>query len=569
MDRVMASLRSRDFVRGLVLILLVTLVGGALALQGWKSRIPFVDLTPPIDDAVKFLSHGVVPQWGRANSLGTYASPGSSWLVLPGTILFSDPRLFEYAGAIILYCGTLAGIFLLARLFFSFRCAALSVILYGFSELGLYFAQSLWPKGHPFFFIWTIYFTALWVKRRNPWYMGGAIITSMAGIYVHMEILPVILVIPFVGLLYRCPIRILPLLTGAAGAVLLWLPYLLFQYDRDFYDIIGQLSQTQFWGDYKSAWCNPDSTLTAIRDLKHDPSPFHTMAIGHDMQSNLALGLFGNFYRSLRVLGVPDILFGLTAASLAIISSATLLLAGWLSTLIGRWAGSVSSRVPDALKQGLAALLLLIPWGLLLYATRNAGYLVETRFWWLWPAQIIFLAALVTDITSQLGVHRAVAWACQTIVVLLILANPLLIERTQSWIDDGWSGQDSDEKKAVDYIAGLVIDQGQREANIGYGVSFNRWVPIQHILDPRMKVGMEFDLLFRFPYGIRNKTSCAEGASADDDYRIVQTGPSPALRYPFNYFDRLPRTRFGLPAEDDFETVKRFGPYLVQARKDL
>jgi len=206
--------------------------------------------------------------------------------------------------------------------------------------------------------------------------------------------------------------------------------------------------------------------------------------------------------------------------------------------------------------------------GLLLYSTRNAGYLVETRFWWLWPAQIIFLAALVTDLASRWGVHRAVAWLGQAALLLLILANPLLIERTRSWAENGWSGHDSYEKKAVDYIAGRVIGEGRREASIGYGISVARYMPVQNILDPRMKVGMEFDLLFRFPYGICNKTRCAEGNSPNDEYRIVQTGPSSALGYPFHFVDGLRRKIFDLPAEEKFETIKRFGPYLVQIRKD-
>ncbi len=555
-------------IAGLIVILLVAAVGVALALQGWKSRIPFVDLTPPIDNAAKLLDSGIIPQWGQANSLGSYAPPGSSWLLVPGLSLFSDPRLFEYGGGIILYLGTLVGIFLLARQFFSFRCAALAVILYGLSELGLYFAESLWPKGHPFFYIWTIYFITLWVKRKNPWYLAGAIITSMAGIYIHMEMAPVIFIIPIAWLLYRSPIHLIPVLVGVAVSLLLWSPYLMFEHDRNFYDVTTQLSQKQFWGDYKSSWCNKDIDFTLIRDAKRQLPSYYTSAVGHVMQNNLAIGLFGNFSRSLKVLGVPDILFGLTAASLAIILGATLVAAKPLSVLRGAWKKFPSRYVPEALEQGLIALLLLIPWGLLLYASRNATYLVETRFWWLWPAQIILLAALATDLALRMGVPHAIAWAGQALLVLLILANPLLIERTASWIENGWSGEDSYEKTAVDYIAGRIIGEGRREASIGYGISVARYMPIQNILDPRMKVGMELDLLFRFPYEICNKTRCAEGSSPNDEYRIVQTDASPALRYPFNFVDGLRRKIFDLPAEEKFETIKRFGPYLVQIRKD-
>jgi hypothetical protein len=85
--------------RSRVIIVLVAVIGISLTTQGWKSRIPFYDLTPPIDDASELLTHGKIPEWGRVNSLGSYSAPGSAWLLVPGVAWFSDPRLFEYAGA--------------------------------------------------------------------------------------------------------------------------------------------------------------------------------------------------------------------------------------------------------------------------------------------------------------------------------------------------------------------------------------------------------------------------------------------------------------------------------------
>ncbi len=78
--------------------------------------------------------------------------------MVPGMLFFDDPRLYESVGSAGLYFGTLIGVFLLARTCFGLRCAYLSVLLYGLSRNGLFFAGSLWSIGHPFFYVWMIYF---------------------------------------------------------------------------------------------------------------------------------------------------------------------------------------------------------------------------------------------------------------------------------------------------------------------------------------------------------------------------------------------------------------------------
>ena len=553
-------LRSRELFAGLVIILLVTTAGSAIILQGWKSRIPFVDLTPPIDDAFDLLSSGVVPQWGRVNSLGSYASPGSSWLVMPGLVLFSDPRLFEYVAAIMLYFGTLAGIFLSSRIFFSFKCSVLSVLLYGFSELGLYFAGSLWPKGHPFFYIWTVYFAIAWAKYRNVWFLAGAIVVMSAGIYVHMEVAPIILVVLLVWLICRSPIHLFPVFVAVATSTLIWLPYLMFEYNRNFYDVVSQITQRSQWGYYKGAWCDPSSKMIAIQDTIHEV-PHKTIAMSQLVPENSAVGIFGNFYRALRFFGVPDVLFFLTAVSIAIL----------LSRAVCQKSASAMSLSPAKRSEGgpeswLIALLLIIPWIFLLYVTKDARYLVETRFWWLWPVQIIVLAALVTDQSRTVGISVPVARVGQVILAILIMLNPLTMNRISKWITSGWSGTDSYEKQVVDFIASQVTSEGKTNVAIGYEISFNGWLPTQHILDTRMKVGMELDLLFRFIHGIHNNTRCAEGTSPADEYRIVQTDRSSALRYPFNFDDGLPRYLFVRHSGERFQTINRLGPYLVRKR---
>ena len=80
-----------------------------------------------------------------------------------------------------------------------------------------------------------------------------------------------------------------------------------------------------------------------------------------------------------------------------------------------------------------------------------------------------------------------------------------------------------------------------------------------HAIDPRYKVGAEFDALFKYRYGITNADACAEGVSATDQYRIVQTSPETARDAPTQFFD--------VQRDDSFHLLQRVGSYDVWTRQ--
>src|SRR5262245_22673639 len=176
-EKAMSTIRDRNIrtsearIWEILVVAILAAIGASLALQGWKSRIPsipFLDVLTTIDEADQLVENGRVPQKGVLTSFASFAPPGLAWLMAPGVLLLKDPRLFEYIGSISLYCGTLLGIFLLARFHLGTRCALLAVLLWGLSRLGLFFASSLWPRGHPFFFVWMLYWVAKWVQANSP-----------------------------------------------------------------------------------------------------------------------------------------------------------------------------------------------------------------------------------------------------------------------------------------------------------------------------------------------------------------------------------------------------------------
>jgi len=321
----MSATASRELIGSLAVVLLIAALGVALALEGWRSRIPYMDVIPYIDRVHILLAHGRIPDRGTVTSYGSYAPPGTSWLFLPGIVLFSDPRLFEYPGSGFLHVGTLIGIFLLARLYFGVGCALLSVLLYGVSELGLFFAGSLQPRGHPFFYVWMVYWTCRWAARRDAKYLAAALVTWAAAMYVFMELAPALLILPSVWLYSRPPVRFRSLVVVGALALVIWYPYLRFEATRRFADLRSQvLLQSLRPANYREAWCDPTLTLrrgeilasTPLASGTADPGGLRgrfVTTLGHRGLA-FARGLVFNFEG--RVPGAEFVLLGLTMGGL-------------------------------------------------------------------------------------------------------------------------------------------------------------------------------------------------------------------------------------------------------------
>lgn len=249
-----------------LLILLVAGLGLALTLQGWRSRVPAFDLLTYIYSARDFLATGALPEHGDTGSYGSFKPAGTAWLMLPGMVLFDDPRLPQYVGAGILHLATVAGLYILGRHYFNRWCAYLAVVLYGLSHHGLFLAGSLWPNGRPDFYVWIVVFTTLWVDRREARFLAAACAVWGIGMQVDMGITPAIMILPLAWLYFRPPVRIRPLLAGGFIGLAVWMPYLRFELDRGFIDLRSQiLLQSIFPADnYRSAWCEPDVALSQI-----------------------------------------------------------------------------------------------------------------------------------------------------------------------------------------------------------------------------------------------------------------------------------------------------------------
>lgn len=73
-------------------------------------------------------------------------------------------------------------------------------------------------------------------------------------------------------------------------------------------------------------------------------------------------------------------------------------------------------------------------------------------------------------------------------------------------------------------VVGEPLDVERQKSNGSrYQVLFWRFSAEYNIVDPRYKIGADFDLLFADRRGVSNSNHCAEGVSSNDELRIVQT----------------------------------------------
>jgi hypothetical protein len=634
-------IQRRELIYGIAFTLLVLAVSTLINLQGWKSRIPAFDQLSFIYSAHQFLETGALPAYGDIGSYGSFSPPGTTWLMLPGVMLFDDPRLYEYPGAVLLQFLTLFGVFLLGWQYFGLRCAYLSTFLYGLSEHGLFTTGSLWPIGHPVFYVWVVLLAGWWLTRRDPVFLVAALLVWVWGMNVDLAIAPVVFIIPAAWLISRQPF--LPrmfLLVGGIGLVI-WFPYLRFDFLGGFSNLSSQLlQQSIFPSEYKAVWCDPSLTLQMYTDesMVHSPNlvTIETQQVERDVPIDKILGfgnrvadsLFSNFktasifpaggvllslftfltllflvgsgislneqdpatprsfWRNRLVhlslglvsVGALMVMLGmvaqlthvdwiLRAIRIAIFRKGQiLLLAGGVAGLGVIWLDGVIRPVlerkgvilrwnANPAQSAFLVFSLVIPWVLLLAFAEPDK---PERFLWLWPLQVLFLAAFITNILPDFRTSPALIIALVVCITLIIVGNISLISKVDQWTRTGWVGQEAEEIQVVDLLAREIRKENKDKAAIGFQTFFYPFMANYHIVNPIYKVGAEFDLLLKVQNNIVNTNQCAEGVSPADEYRIVETRPKPPEWSPKHYFP--------VTLDDRYQLVAQVGAYQVYKR---
>jgi hypothetical protein len=210
--------------------------------SGWliKDRLlPNYDILNDYENAVALLHAQGLPAWGAISSFGSVNPPGVSYGMLAGIVFGGgmDPGAAQRMASVFWFGVSLIGLFLFLHQRFGRRAAILGTLIYGFSGPGAFFAVSMWPRAHPAFLIWLLYFADRWCLQRNSNAIGWIIAISAFATYWMLEFLPALLVLPLLWMLYRPPLHWRPVLVGSAFALALWWPYLHLQQQRDWRDL--------------------------------------------------------------------------------------------------------------------------------------------------------------------------------------------------------------------------------------------------------------------------------------------------------------------------------------------
>jgi hypothetical protein len=224
-----------------------------------------------------------------------------------------------------------------------------------------------------------------------------------------------------------------------------------------------------------------------------------------------------------------------------------------------RWLISTAQlNIPHAQGSASGAIIavsLVVPWLILLSMTEAERL---QRFWWLWPLQIVALASVVTILPKQLKLSRFWIATGSLGLFLLLVGNPLVLSRIDAWVKNGWSGPDTEKIRAVDYIASRLKSEGKHRVAVGYNLYTYRFRAVFHAVDARYKIGGDLDLMFRYRHGIVNTNPCAEGVSAEDEYRVVQTSSRAT--------DEAARQFIPIPRDNRFFPLRKFAEYQVLQR---
>ena len=279
----------------------------------------------------------------------------------------------------------------------------------------------------------------------------------------------------------------------------------------------------------------------------------------------IVIGVLTNEFVIARVLGIEGglefstIRILRTIEKLLIFGGASILAGKWMVALVDRllrWAGIQIQNKEHADQVGVLVLSLAIPWFILLLVAEPGK---PERFWWLWPLQAMFVAAFIIWILPRFRISRPLIWLISIGTTIIVLWNPNLLGHASAWREIGWPGIDTPAVQVVNYVTGELEAEGKKQAAIGYHFFIYRFMAAYNITNPEYKVGMDFDLLFKYPHGITNTDQCAEGLSPLDEYRIVQTKPQDGEGTPRLYFD--------VPLARDLKLLRQFGPYQVFKRQ--
>jgi len=221
----------------LVLPILLSLVlfSFLMRYRGWRSApLGDWDILAYYLGADSMLHNGPIMEKGDLSSYQSYQPPGTVYLVLPAVAFLKDARLFTLPGDLLVNIAAMVFLYLIFRQAFGRGLALAICIVFGCTRLVF---MGLWPIGHPAYVLGMLWFLMQWIRKRSAWWLFGALVIGAFGLYVDLAILPFLFVFPILWLIFRPPLRFIPILLACVVGLLIWFPYLHYESTNGFADL--------------------------------------------------------------------------------------------------------------------------------------------------------------------------------------------------------------------------------------------------------------------------------------------------------------------------------------------
>jgi len=521
------------------------------------------DMVAVIRTVEQFPKHGILPVKGILSSVAAYNMPGLVWLLLPASLIFSDPRWIAMATAIPLNLVSAFVLYRLASRMMHEKLALACVITYCLSPLTIEFSRSLWAQHYlGAFYIIIAYSLAEWAIERKICYGATAIIFIVYAAMIHFSSLVLLGAWVVVWLLWRPPMKFSRMLVALLVCAILLTPYLYFQLGRNFQDLKAfvfggnQVNGHTTVSD-QSAENSNDALSVTIKSLEisiaRTPKGLSELLVANFFpiywKSNVVL-IFYNLYRCL--LGIMF----LGGIAVLFISSIRTIIPYFRLLLYDIAAVRFTGFVPffDKKNQFYLIMLTIIIVPLLAIALMGHGQRKSFVLPFL-PFQLIvgflFLQFVQTTLTSKEKLRRITSIS-SAVLLGLILSSGLCAYILYGTIDRLYSPLDEEiflQKRISSFIVDDMKSNGLQRISISYDFLKERqdwkFIPAFHSIDPMYHLGMEFNYFLEKSSGVYLPQPTAAGLQPNARYVIVcQEGvkrydQSKYKKYDFGHFALL------------------------------
>ncbi|HEY5892045.1 MAG TPA: hypothetical protein VIT91_02335 [Chthoniobacterales bacterium] len=513
-----------------------------------------------------------LPEKGSIASFGVYNPPGVSYALAFG-MLFAPRELVaaECFAAIALSLITMAGIYWYGARRFGEAVGWCSAMLYVLSSTGWYFMSDLRPRAHPVFVVWGIILLDwLWIEKRKN--IVPLLIAWLAAAgYWMLEISPFVVAAAIVMALSYKLLSWKTVSLGLCIAILIWLPYLSFEWKRQFQDLktllITRTFDNSLLASYASALEQHNLKTTEGYRVHvypgqeaDQPSPVASMATEQIAPAESQPGKFDVLYRISSAVPRTNCSWGGDLIGLTLALSIVIVACGprFLSRII------FSSEQTKAWKSLLMiACILAACYALVIFLVyKEPAGIIRERTMWLWPMACWCMAAVVDFVFRIWGFGTSGRVASLLVVagslgVLLINHDDAKWKTTSFLRNKGRLSPQIEFYDLVDYVANDIKASGKTKARIGYDLPMLPWFLVISGLDWRYSPGMQYDAVLEFRHNIINKSEDRFGISRKDRYRIVRRKAS----------EPWAQTFFDLSSYPRLQVRKEFPSYIV-LRKD-